>query len=208
MCLGIEGQVEQGGDFVRRRLCAGLLTPHGSPPTEGLRRPETSVVLRHARETVPQLRRSSSSVWLAAGGGSRGRITRERNPCLALRSKEPGSTLPLPAVPREGTARLHAAEEDSRRFQPTTEPRVFSASAGQCASFLVAIAEAGAPCAPGRLELPGVELVNLGLIDTPEKAAEAGHRFRQTDVDLIFLHVTTYALSPSITRWTTGTTWC
>ena len=49
-----------------------------------------------------------------------------------------------------------------------------------------------------RLELPGVEVVNLGLIDTPEKAVEAGHRFRQTDVDLIFLHVTTYALSSTV----------
>ena len=46
-----------------------------------------------------------------------------------------------------------------------------------------------------RLGRPGVEVVNLGLIDTPEKAARAGHRFRQADVDLIFLHVTTYALS-------------
>ncbi len=49
-----------------------------------------------------------------------------------------------------------------------------------------------------RLELPGVEVVNLGLIDSPEKAGEAGHRFRQADVDLIFLHVTTYALSATV----------
>ena len=47
----------------------------------------------------------------------------------------------------------------------------------------------------GRLGRPGVELVNLGLIDTPEKAFDAGHRFRQADVDIIFLYVTTYALS-------------
>jgi L-arabinose isomerase len=40
--------------------------------------------------------------------------------------------------------------------------------------------------------------VNLGLIDTPEKAQEAGHRFRQADVDVIFLHVTTYALSSTV----------
>src|SRR5690606_6612061 len=38
----------------------------------------------------------------------------------------------------------------------------------------------------------------LGLIDTPEKAMEAGHRFRREDVDLIFLHVTTYALSSTV----------
>ena len=41
-------------------------------------------------------------------------------------------------------------------------------------------------------------MVNLGLVDTPPKALEAGHRFRQADVDLIFLHVTTYALSSTV----------
>lgn len=45
---------------------------------------------------------------------------------------------------------------------------------------------------------PGVEVVNLGLNDTPDAAMEAGHRFRQTDVDLILLHVTTYALSSTV----------
>src|SRR6185312_16630375 len=43
-----------------------------------------------------------------------------------------------------------------------------------------------------------VEIVNLGLIDTAAKAMEAGHRFRQADVDLIFLYVTTYALSSTV----------
>ena len=52
--------------------------------------------------------------------------------------------------------------------------------------------------AEGRLKRDGVEVVNLGLIDTPPKALEAGHRFRQEDVDLIFLHVTTYALSSTV----------
>ena len=42
------------------------------------------------------------------------------------------------------------------------------------------------------------EVVNLGLIDTPEKAFRAGHQFRQEDVDLLFLHVTTYALSSTV----------
>lgn len=50
----------------------------------------------------------------------------------------------------------------------------------------------------GRLERSGVDVVNLGLIDTPEKAVVAGHRFRQEDVDLIFLYVTTYALSSTV----------
>lgn len=45
---------------------------------------------------------------------------------------------------------------------------------------------------------PGVEVVNLGLIDTPAKAMEAGHQFRQADVDLLLLHVTTYALSSTV----------
>jgi L-arabinose isomerase len=50
----------------------------------------------------------------------------------------------------------------------------------------------------GRLKRSGVEVVNLGLIDSPFKALAAGHRFRQEDVDLIFLHVTTYALSSTV----------
>src|SRR5438045_4191092 len=45
---------------------------------------------------------------------------------------------------------------------------------------------------------PGVQVVNLCLIDTPEKASEAGHQFRREDVDLIFLYVTTYALSSTV----------
>ena len=49
-----------------------------------------------------------------------------------------------------------------------------------------------------RIERPGVELVNLGLIDTPEKAMAAGHAFRRTDVDLILLYITTYALSSTV----------
>jgi L-arabinose isomerase len=49
-----------------------------------------------------------------------------------------------------------------------------------------------------RLERPGLEVVNLGLIDTPEAAFAAGHRFREADVDLIFLHAATYALSSTV----------
>ena len=36
------------------------------------------------------------------------------------------------------------------------------------------------------------------MIDSPPKAFDAGHRFRREDVDLIFLHVTTYALSSTV----------
>ena len=49
-----------------------------------------------------------------------------------------------------------------------------------------------------KLERPGVEVVNLGLIDNPVKALAAGHKFREADVDIIFLHVTTYALSSTV----------
>jgi L-arabinose isomerase len=44
----------------------------------------------------------------------------------------------------------------------------------------------------------GAEVVDVGLIDTPEKAFDAGHAFRRADVDLIFLYVTTYALSSTV----------
>jgi L-arabinose isomerase len=50
----------------------------------------------------------------------------------------------------------------------------------------------------GKITAYKVEVVNLGLIDTAPKATEAGHRFRQEDVDLIFLYVTTYALSATV----------
>ena len=49
-----------------------------------------------------------------------------------------------------------------------------------------------------KLNRPGVEVVNLGLIGNPKKALEAGHQFRVADVDVIFLHVTTYALSSTV----------
>jgi L-arabinose isomerase len=49
-----------------------------------------------------------------------------------------------------------------------------------------------------RIEGLGVQVVNLGLIDTPEKAAEAGHALRRADVDLIFLYASTYALSSTV----------
>ncbi|GGS28998.1 arabinose isomerase [Deinococcus knuensis] len=49
-----------------------------------------------------------------------------------------------------------------------------------------------------RLSRPGIEVVNLGLIDTPPKALEAGHALRRADVDVVFLYVTTYALSSTV----------
>jgi L-arabinose isomerase len=44
----------------------------------------------------------------------------------------------------------------------------------------------------------GVDVVNLGLIDDTQKAFAAGSQFRREDVDLIFLYVTTYALSATV----------
>jgi L-arabinose isomerase len=49
-----------------------------------------------------------------------------------------------------------------------------------------------------KLEGYDAEIVDLGLIDTPDKAFEAGKNFRKADVDLIFLYVTTYALSSTV----------
>jgi L-arabinose isomerase len=49
-----------------------------------------------------------------------------------------------------------------------------------------------------RLASEQIEVMNAGLIDTPEKAVGAGHEFRRADVDLIFLHVSTYALSSTV----------
>ena len=49
-----------------------------------------------------------------------------------------------------------------------------------------------------KLERFDAEIVCLGLIDNPEKAFNAGKTFRKADVDLIFLYVTTYALSSTV----------
>jgi L-arabinose isomerase len=44
----------------------------------------------------------------------------------------------------------------------------------------------------------GAEVVNLGLIDNAQKAFAAGSQFKREDVELIFLYVTTYALSSTV----------
>ena len=41
-------------------------------------------------------------------------------------------------------------------------------------------------------------IVNAGLVDSADKAFAAGRMFRQQEVDLIFLYVTTYALSSTV----------
>ncbi len=50
----------------------------------------------------------------------------------------------------------------------------------------------------GQLRKMDVELVDAGLVDNPFKAREAGERFRREGVDLIFLNVSTYALSSTV----------
>ncbi len=49
-----------------------------------------------------------------------------------------------------------------------------------------------------RLAHPDVDVINLGLIDTPEAAFTAAGEFRRADIDLLFLYVTTYALSATV----------
>jgi L-arabinose isomerase len=48
------------------------------------------------------------------------------------------------------------------------------------------------------LTRPGVEVVNLGLVDTPARSSDAGHQCRREDIDVLFLYVTTYALSNTV----------
>ena len=49
-----------------------------------------------------------------------------------------------------------------------------------------------------RLQRPDVEVVDLGLVDTPERSRAAGHECRRDDIDVLFLYLTTYALSNTV----------
>jgi L-arabinose isomerase len=49
-----------------------------------------------------------------------------------------------------------------------------------------------------RIERDARVIVNLGLIDSPEKSVAAGHACRTEDVDLLLVYVTTYALSSTV----------
>lgn len=49
-----------------------------------------------------------------------------------------------------------------------------------------------------QMEKFDAEIINLGLIDTPEKAFAGGDQFKAEDVDIIFLYVCTYALSATV----------
>jgi L-arabinose isomerase len=50
----------------------------------------------------------------------------------------------------------------------------------------------------GKVSSPTREIVALGLIDTPQKAVEAGHQCRRSDIDVLLVYVTTYALSSTV----------
>jgi L-arabinose isomerase len=49
-----------------------------------------------------------------------------------------------------------------------------------------------------KLAGPNREIVNFGLVDSPERAFAVGHEARRQDVDLLVLYVTTYALSSTV----------
>ncbi len=49
-----------------------------------------------------------------------------------------------------------------------------------------------------RIQSYGVEIVDAGLVDNPTKARAAASKFRREEADLIFLYVSTYALSSKV----------
>lgn len=49
-----------------------------------------------------------------------------------------------------------------------------------------------------RIALPGRQIVNLGLVDSDEKAQEAAHQCRREEIDILLVYVTTYALSSTV----------
>ena len=44
----------------------------------------------------------------------------------------------------------------------------------------------------------GAEVVNVGLVDSPEKARETAKTLKTEDIDILFLYVSTYALSSTV----------
>lgn len=49
-----------------------------------------------------------------------------------------------------------------------------------------------------KLARPGVEVVDVGLVDSPQAARDAAERFQKEGVSLIFLYVSTYALFSTV----------
>jgi L-arabinose isomerase len=50
----------------------------------------------------------------------------------------------------------------------------------------------------GKLEGSSRTIINLGLIDSAQKAVTAGHACREQDIDILLVYVTTYALSSTL----------
>lgn len=50
----------------------------------------------------------------------------------------------------------------------------------------------------GKIEGFGAEVIDAGLVDSPLKAREAGDYLHKSDVDIVFLYVSTYALSSTV----------
>jgi len=48
------------------------------------------------------------------------------------------------------------------------------------------------------VELSGAEIVDAGLVDSPERALQVGTMFREEKIDLVFLYISTYALSSTV----------
>jgi L-arabinose isomerase len=92
---------------------------------------------------------------------------------------------------------LHPSPEHSTRLRVGLFAIGLDAYWSQFEGLEKRLAEYAAQVA-ARLGRTGAEIVDLGMIDTPEKAAAAGHALRRADVDLLFLHVTTYALSSTV----------
>lgn len=50
----------------------------------------------------------------------------------------------------------------------------------------------------GRLEKMGIRVIDAGLVDNPARAADAAALFRREQADVIFLYISTYALSSTV----------
>lgn len=50
----------------------------------------------------------------------------------------------------------------------------------------------------GKIEEFGAEVIDAGLVDSPLKAREAGDYLQKSDVDIVFIYVSTYALSSTV----------
>lgn len=49
-----------------------------------------------------------------------------------------------------------------------------------------------------KLEAPDRTIVNLGMVDNPQKSMLTGHLCRQQDIDILLVYATTYALSSTV----------